>query len=221
MFQTNNLQNLVFMKSTFGAAGFLAALSLSGCASSEPVALTLSPQARNAPKVIGAERRALIEVVRLTDRREKDAALADLNNRPMDGVDVMTWVQNSLEEIGARVALTEPATIASEAVPDDGACTVEIDLRRVSINPVGTSMTSAVVLGVQRTDAALPYKALRGQVTRMNWASREGETNSALHEAISRAMEQLEGYCATPAPNEFPPEATEPDVAKVESADVN
>lgn len=168
-----------------------AAACLASCASS-PATLE-APSSRDAGRR-GTPSKLLsgVEIVKITDRREKGATLSDLSGRPMAGVDVLVWLEGELE---IRGATSTTAAEAIEAVAGAPGCQVEIELRRVTTQPQATSITSSVVLGAQRRGGEYPYKVLRGQDSRMNWASGSGETNDSLKASLDQAAEALAAYC--------------------------
>lgn len=171
----------------------LAAACLASCAGS-PATLE-APSSRDAGRR-GTPSKLLsgVEIVKIADRREKGATLTDLSGRPMAGVDVLVWLEGELEIRGATNLAAAEAPEAQEAGKATG-CQVEIELRRVTTQLQATSITSSVVLGAQRRGGEYPYKVLRGQDSRMNWASGSGETNDSLQASLDQAAKALAAYC--------------------------
>lgn len=176
------------------------ALIVSSC-SSTPASLTsYDPANSNASEVD----LSMVHIISLADKREKDAVLTDLNNRPMGGADIMDWLSSSLERHGAYVQPTA-------SIPDrDDMCDVRLELRRAHIasprgnfyssSPgavlVGSSKASTIVLSVNGMNDSAPPTILRGRSASSNWTRTSEETNSSLSRALNDALAGLNEFCS-------------------------
>lgn len=143
-----------------------------------------------------------IRILSLTDKRGKDAVLSDMYGRPMDGADVLTWLENSLVSRNFDVSLdagneASDETVADSAEPAEASsetCDVDLFLRRAEMFPQATSLAATIVLQADIEGRTAPV-ILRGQHAAMNWASMDSEMNALLARALDKALVKLVDTC--------------------------
>lgn len=185
----NKLQSLGMVA---GALVALAACAATPAALSSSASSLTATQTHSGNKEVSAPDLSHLLVTSLSDDRGKDAMLTDMYGRPMQGTDVMEWIQNSLVKGGAVYQ-----EASDQAEIDGNACAVDIMLKRAHITAnLGTSKAATVVLAARHTGTDEPYKIYRGQFASSNWAGTSNETNRALSKALNRALRELDGACA-------------------------
>ena len=133
---------------------------------------------------------SVLHVASVIDDREEGAVLTDLLGREMEGVDLMSWLETSLEKRGVSLA---------ETAPSDDMCSVDLSLKRAIVTAKkGTSKQSNLVFSVKPAgDSDAERKIIRGTDASMNWANTSGETNRALGKALDNALNKLSEHCDT------------------------
>ena len=167
-----------------GALFLLGPLGLAACAT-EPASLTQSAvrsvKTRELGKVEG------INVVSLQDRRGKDAVFTDIHGRPMSGVDLLGWLENSLALRGISLGSMDSDS------PDT--CNIDLALRRAETGIQATSKIASFVFSVRVSGSEDVETIIRGRHSSMNWASTSSETNGMLSRALDDALLDIANFC--------------------------
>jgi hypothetical protein len=189
---------------TFAAAAVVAGLAalLTGCASSEPVTLeAVNPAAaeqatRSAPTVAQPAlkpngcRIALAEVL---DTRA-NPQMGGLGARTLHSRDPAAWVRGGLRALGSDFTLIEP-----DGAPD---VAIRVEILKAYIEAMPDTKSATVVLRAHYDGphGAAEPRLYRGAHTAMNWISSDGEIQSAMNDALNKAVNairaDLAGLCA-------------------------
>ncbi len=182
-------------------ACLLCALALlAGCAQRAPVLLQASyapPASRARPSQAGDPARSCrLHIGEIRDLRSDPTALGEIGGRPVRAVDVPAWLRSGLLSLdrGAAIVMVENA----EAEDVD----ISADIHKTYVISMPTSKAADVAFTIhyRRNGAAVDDQVYRGSDEGMNWASGEGEGQSALNRALADALTHVEAdvlaHCA-------------------------
>lgn len=166
-------------------AGGLALILLGGCASADPIVVSLAEPAGWArPPLTSPPCRVVVAAVE--DERTNRETVGAAGNRPLYADDVGPWVAHAL-----RALATAPAGPTGDTGPADLVTRVAIE--RVYARTVTSQLEGVVALRATFTSAggATTERTYRGARTAMNWASTRAELTTLLNEALDAALARL------------------------------
>lgn len=179
------MNNKVFIHAT------VVALLLAGCVSQTPVVVSQHYERSSPPvwaRAAGQMENAGACTVKLTevrDLRSDPESMGQIGVRAIQTADSVQWVRSSLESLSqdSRIRLADDTETAK--------VTIGVDiLKAYSMNNAGMGRATTVALRV-RYGATNDAQLYRGSDDGVNWASGDGETQSALNRALSRAIDAV------------------------------
>jgi hypothetical protein len=164
-------------------------LLLAACVNNEPVALSTRYQPPAATVKTAAASAGgpvcRVQLGEVVDKRSDAESMGTIGGRAVRAVDSAAWVRSGLESLGGDGSIT-----LVDATPD---LMLQTELLKGYVMSQATAKTTDVVLRIHTSLRGGPAteQIYRGTDSGMNWASGDGETQSALNRALGQALAQV------------------------------